>query len=159
MSSIAFSAITKMCKRRTYPSNNRRMHEGIGENHARNRALTAKILRASSFLATVKQDCLKFVRKCDKCQRFGELKHTPSKELHCSKVSWPFHKWRIDILSPFPLAPGQLKYLVVIIDYFTKWIKAEPLPTITTEKVRKFVWKRIISRYGIPHQLVSNNGI
>ena len=52
-----------------------------------------------------------------------------------------------------------MKYLVVVIDYFTKWIEAEPLPTITTEKVRKFVWKRIIYRYGIPRQLVSDNGI
>ena len=70
----------------------------------------------------------------------------------------PLHKWGIDILGSFPLALRQLKYLIVTIGYFTKWIEAEPWPTITTEKVREFIWKRIVCRYGIPPQLVSDNG-
>ena len=69
-----------------------------------------------------------------------------------------FHKQGIDILGPFPLALGQLKYLVVAINYFIKWIEAEPFPKIAMEKVRKFAWKRIICRYGIPSQLVTDNG-
>ena len=85
----------------------------------------------------MKHECLKFRQKCDKCQRFEELKHTPSKQLHCSKVSWPFNKWVIDILEPFSLALEQLKYLVVAINYFTKWIEVEPLPMITIEKSEK----------------------
>ena len=48
--------------------------------------------------------------------------------------------------------------MVVAIDYFSKWIEAEPLLAITMEKVRKFIWKRIICRYGIPCQLVSDSG-
>ena len=64
----------------------------------------------------------------------------------------------LDILRPFPLAPRQFKYLVVVIDYFTKLIEAKPLPAITMEKVRKFIWNRIICRYGISHrQLLSDN--
>ena len=78
--------------------------------------------------------------------------------MHYSKVSWPFHKWGIDILGPSPLVPRQLKFLVIAIDFFTKWIEVEPLPTIPTEKVGKFVWKRIICKYGVPHHLVSDNG-
>ena len=132
--------------------------EGIYGNHAKSRALTAKILRAHYLWPTMKENCLKFVKKCDKCKRFGELKHTSSEELHCLETSWSFHKWGIDILRPFPLAPGRFKYLVVAINYFTKWIKVEPLPTTMAEKVRKLVWKRIIFRYGVSHQLVSNNG-
>ena len=62
-------------------------HEGICGNHARSRALMTKILRASYFWPTMKQDYFKFVRKCDKCQRFRELKHTPSVELHYSETS------------------------------------------------------------------------
>ena len=60
--------------------------------------------------------------------------------------------------QPF-LAPGQSKYLVIAIIHFTKWIEAEPLPIITIEKVRKFVWKMIICTCGIPCQLVSDKGI
>nr|KYP47964.1 Transposon Ty3-I Gag-Pol polyprotein [Cajanus cajan] len=63
----------------------------------------------------------------------------------------------MDILEPFPPAEGQLKFLLVIIDYFTKWIEACPLAKITVENVQKFTWKSIICRFGIPHSLVTDN--
>ena len=61
-------------------------------------------------------------------------------------------------MGPFSTALRQLKFLVVGIDYFTKWVEAEPLATITEKSIRTFVWKNIICRYGIPRVLVSNNG-
>nr|KYP65221.1 Pol polyprotein [Cajanus cajan] len=65
----------------------------------------------------------------------------------------------MDILRPFPPARGQLKFLIVAIDYFTKWIEACPLAKIATENVQKFTWKNIICRFGIPHSLVIDNGL
>ena len=70
---------------------------------------------------------------------------------------WPFAQWGLDIMGPFPTAVRQLKLLVVGIDYFTKWVEAEALPTITEKNIRSFVWKNIICRYGIPRMLVSDN--
>nr|KYP50147.1 Pol polyprotein [Cajanus cajan] len=64
----------------------------------------------------------------------------------------------MDILGPFPPAKGQLKFLLVAVDYFTKWIEACPLAKITTENVRKFTWKNIVCRFGIPHTIVTDNG-
>nr|KYP76756.1 hypothetical protein KK1_021009 [Cajanus cajan] len=64
----------------------------------------------------------------------------------------------MDILGPFPPAKGQLKFFLVAIDYFTKWIKACPLAKITAENVQKFAWKSIICRFGILHSLVTDNG-
>ena len=61
-------------------------------------------------------------------------------------------------MGPFPIAVRQLKFLIVIIDYFTKLVEAEALATITEKNVRNFVWKNIICRYGIPRVFVSNNG-
>ena len=61
-------------------------------------------------------------------------------------------------MGPFPMALRQLKFLVIDIDYFTKWVEAEPLATITEKSIRTFVWRNIICRYGIPRVLVSNNG-
>ena len=61
-------------------------------------------------------------------------------------------------MGPFLVAVRQLKFLVVGIDYFTKWVEAETLATITKKNIRSFVWKNIICRYGIPRVLVSNNG-
>ena len=68
---------------------------------------------------------------------------------------WPFTQWGLDIMGPFPTTIRQLKFLVVNIDYFTKWVEAETLATITEKNVRNFVWRNIISRYGIPRVLIS----
>ena len=70
---------------------------------------------------------------------------------------WPFAQWGLDIMGPFPTTVRQLKFLVVDIDYFTKWVKAEALATITEKTVQSFVWKNIICRYGIPRVLVLDN--
>ena len=61
-------------------------------------------------------------------------------------------------MGPFPTALRQLKFLVVDINYFTKWVEAEPLATIMEKSIRTFVWRNIICRYGIPRVLVSDNG-
>ena len=64
----------------------------------------------------------------------------------------------MDILGPFPPAIGQQKFLIVAIDYFTKWVEAKPLVHITEHKDESFIWKLIICRYGLAHTLVTNNG-
>jgi len=61
-------------------------------------------------------------------------------------------------MSPFPIAMRQLKFLIVGIDYFTKWVKVEALATITKKNVQNFIWRNIICRYEIPKVLVSYNG-
>ena len=54
--------------------------------------------------------------------------------------------------------PFQCKFIIVAVEYFTKWAEAEPLATITEQKIRNFVWRAIICRFGIPRALVSDNG-
>ena len=61
-------------------------------------------------------------------------------------------------MGPVPTAVQPLKFLVVGIDYFTKWVEAEALATITEKNIQSFVWRCIICRFGIPTVLVSNNG-
>jgi len=51
-----------------------------------------------------------------------------------------------------------MKYLVVAIQYFTKWIEVEPVTQITTQKIQHFVWKNVVCGFGIPKRLVSDNG-
>ena len=81
----------------------------------------------------------------------------PSEELTLMTAPWPFAQWGLDIMGPFLIAVRQLKFLIVGIDYFTKWVEAEALATIT-KNVRCFVWRHIIYRYRIHRVLVSNNG-
>ena len=60
-------------------------------------------------------------------------------------------------MGPFLVAVRQLKFLIVRIDYFTKWVETEALATITEKNVRSFIWRHIICRYGVPRVLVSDN--
>ena len=60
-------------------------------------------------------------------------------------------------MGPFPLVVCQMKYLVVAIEYFTKWIEGEPVAQITTYKIQHFVWKNIVYCFGIPKRLVFDN--
>nr|XP_025631192.1 uncharacterized protein K02A2.6-like [Arachis hypogaea] len=62
------------------------------------------------------------------------------------------------LAKPFPTAPGQLWYLIVAIDYYTNWIEAEPLASITAAQCRKFLWRQVITRFGILEIVISDNG-
>ena len=64
----------------------------------------------------------------------------------------------MDIVGPFPKAVGNKKYLLVGTDYFTKWVEAELLANIKDVDAKKFVWKNIVTRFGVPLSLISDNG-
>ena len=52
---------------------------------------------------------------------------------------WPFVQWGIDIMGPLPIGRKQYKFLIIIINYITKWVEAEPIATITEAKITSFV--------------------
>nr|KYP48701.1 Pro-Pol polyprotein [Cajanus cajan] len=126
--------------------------------HIGGRALVYKVARAGYFWPSLRNDCINWVQKCDGCQRHATLHHSPAERLHSILSLWPFNKWGIDILGPFSIAVRQLKFLIVAVDYFSKWIEAEPVATISAEKVKTFLWKNVVCRYGVPQVLVSDNG-
>ena len=134
------------------------VHKGICGNHSGSRSLVHKLIRAGYYWPTIQKDAIAYVKTCDKCQRFDNLIWRPSEELTPMTTPWPFAQWGLDIMGLFPTAIRQLKFLVVGIDYFTKWVEAEALATITGKNVRSFVWKNIVYRYGIPWVLVLDNG-
>jgi len=120
--------------------------------------MTTRILRAGYFWLTMEADCHTFVKKCIPCQKHGNLIHQKQEQLHSILSLWPFAMWGMNILGPFFPGKGQVKFLIVAIDYFTKWIEAKPLATITAQQVQQFVWKDIICRYGVPHTIITDNG-
>ena len=113
----------------------REIHEGICGNHSGSRSLVHKIIRAGYYSPTILKDAQAYVRACDKCQRFSNLIRQPSEELTPLTAPWPFAQWGLDIMGPFPTTLRQLKFLVVGIDYFTKWVEAETLATITEKNI------------------------
>lgn len=61
-------------------------------------------------------------------------------------------------MGPFPLALGQPKFLIVSVNYFTKWIEAEAVAKITADRVKRFYWKKIICKFELPKTIVTDNG-
>uniref|UniRef100_A0A2N9GI24 Integrase catalytic domain-containing protein n=1 Tax=Fagus sylvatica TaxID=28930 RepID=A0A2N9GI24_FAGSY len=72
---------------------------------------------------------------------------------------WPFAQWGMDLVGPLPRATRNRRWLIVVTDYFTKWVKAEPLANIRDKDSIKFVWKNIITRFGVPKTIISDNGM
>ena len=62
-------------------------------------------------------------------------------------------------MGHFPKTVGNKKYLLVYTDYFTKWVEAEPPTNIRDVDAKRFIWKNIVTRFGVPYALISNNGL
>ena len=122
------------------------------------KSLVRKIMRTGYFWPTMQQDAAEFVRKCDSCQRYGNVQRVPGEQMTTISSPWPFAQWGIDIMGPLPQGKRQMKFLLVTIDYFTKWVEVEALAMITETKVHNFVWKNIVCRFGIPRTIISDNG-
>ena len=120
--------------------------------------LSKKTLRQGYYWPIMLKDATELVRKCKACQEHAKISHLPSKLLTSVTSPWPFQQWGLDILGPLPIGRAKCKFIIVVVDYFTKWDEAEPLATIIEHKVHKFVWRSIICRFGIPRSLVSDNG-
>ena len=63
----------------------------------------------------------------------------------------------MDIIGPFPKVARNMMWLLVSTDYFTKWVKVKPLANIRDVDAKRFVWKNIVTQFGIPYTLISNN--
>ena len=101
----------------------------------------------------------KYVKKYDQCQKYAPNIHQPRRVLNPLSSSWLFAQWGLDIVGPFPKAAGNKRYLLVGTDYFTKWVEAEPLANIKDVYAKKFVWKNIVIRFGVPCTLILDNGL
>jgi ribonuclease HI len=134
------------------------IHEGVCGGHTGGRSLAHRAIGQGYWWPYMQKDAAQYVKQCDKCQRFAPSIHQPAASLNPIASPWPFSQWGLDIVGPLPRAPGNRQWLIVATDYFTKWVEAEPLVHITDADSKRFVWKNIITRFGIPRVLVSDNG-
>uniref|UniRef100_A0A2N9HK66 Uncharacterized protein n=1 Tax=Fagus sylvatica TaxID=28930 RepID=A0A2N9HK66_FAGSY len=134
------------------------IHEGICGSHTGGRSLAHRAMSQGYWWPFMQSDAVRYVRKCDKCQRFAPKIHQPARELNPLSSPWPFAQWGLDIVGPLPRAPGNKRFLIVATDYFTKWVEAEPLSHIREVDTKRFLWKSIITRFGIPWAVISDNG-
>ena len=109
----------------------REVHEGVCENHIGARALAGKVLRQGYYWPIILRDATDLVRRCKICQEHAKISRLSYEPLTSITSPWPFQQWGLDILGPLAIGKGQCKFIIVVVDYFTKWAEAEPLATIT----------------------------
>ncbi|GKB33514.1 reverse transcriptase domain-containing protein [Tanacetum coccineum] len=136
----------------------REIHEGSCSMQARPRSLVAKAMRLGYYWPTMHQDAREMIRTCNDCQIHRPVPRNPQQPLTPITAPWPFSKWGIDIAGPFPKGPIEVKFLIVAMDYFTIWIEAKVMATITGNRVKKFMWDNIVCRFGLLREIVSDNG-
>ena len=102
------------------------IHQGVCEDHTGPRSLVNKAIQTGYFWPTMQVDAVELIKKCDRCQRYDNVQRIPAERLTTISSSWPFAQWGIDIVDPLPQGKGQVKFLLVSIDYFTKEIKFGP---------------------------------
>ncbi|GKU97770.1 hypothetical protein SLEP1_g10862 [Rubroshorea leprosula] len=112
----------------------REVHEGVCGSHVGARTLAHKVLRHGYYWPNMYKDATYFVQRCLKCQFFAHLTHQPAEELTTLVAPWPFAQWGLDLLGPFVKGVGGVTHLIVGVDYFTKWVEARPLSSITSKK-------------------------
>jgi len=134
------------------------IHEGTFGTHMNGHSMARKILRAGYFWMTMENDCCKHVRKCQKCQIYADNINVSPTALNVLSAPWPFSMWGIDVIGAIePKASNGHRFILVAIDYFTKWVKATSYSNVTRKVVTKFIRKELIYRYGIPERIITDN--
>ncbi|GKE52461.1 reverse transcriptase domain-containing protein, partial [Tanacetum coccineum] len=120
-------------------------------------SVVAKAMRLGYYWPTMHRDARDTIRTCNDCQIHRPMPRNSQQPLTPITDPWPFYKWGIDIAGPFPEGPGKVKFLIVAMDYFTKWIEAKAVATINGNQVKKFAWDNIVCHFGLPGEIVSDN--
>ena len=116
-----------------------------------------KVLQCGFFWPTIFRDAHLFVKACVRCQKVGGISRRDMMPMNPILVCDIFDVWGIDFMGPFPTSFG-FEYILVAVDYISKWVEAEATRTNDHSVVLKFVKKNIFARHGIPKAIISDGG-
>ena len=117
----------------------------------------AKVLQSGFFWPTLFKDANIYAMKCERCQKVGNITRRHEMPLNNILEVEVFDVWGIDFMGPFVPSYGNT-YILVAVDYVSKWVEAEALPTNDSKAVVKFLKKNIFTRFGTPRAIISDNG-
>jgi hypothetical protein len=128
--------------------------------HSGPRALAAKVICQGFYWPAIICAANRVTRSCEACPKFPPPPRSgnPSQFTKLIAHTWPLQCWGLDIAGPLPMAQGNLKFTFVTVEYFTKWIEARAVSTITSKTAQKFFWQNIVCRFGVPSELTVDNG-
>ncbi|KAM1271390.1 hypothetical protein ACFX2J_032214 [Malus domestica] len=107
----------------------------------------------------MEKDCKSYARGYEECQRHGPLQHVPSVPLNPVVKPWPFRGWAMDFIGQiYPASSKGHTFIIVATDYFTKWVEASVVKSITSAAVKFFIETKILYRFGVPETIVTDHG-
>jgi len=117
----------------------------------------AKVLESGFYWPTVFKDAHLWVKGCDECQRTGNISRRHEMPMNPIQEVEVFDVWGIDFMGPF-VSSYSNKYILVAVDYVSKWVEAAALPTNDAKGVIGFLRKNIFTRFGTPRAIISDGG-
>jgi len=117
-----------------------------------------KVLQAGLWWPTMFKDTQEFIGKCDPCQRVGNISRRNEMPQNPILEVEVFDVWGIDFMDPFNPSSYGNTYILVAVDYVSKWVKAIAAPTNDHKVVLKMFKPIIFPRYGIPKVVISDKG-
>jgi len=134
------------------------VHEGTFGTYMNGYSMARKILRAGYFWSTVKNDCCIHVKNYEKCQTYADNINVAPTTLNVLIAPWPFSMWGIDVIGAIePKASNGHRFIIVAIDYLTKWVEAASYANVTRKVVTRFIKRELIYRYGLPSKIITDN--
>ena len=116
-----------------------------------------KILQSGFYWPSLFKDAYAMCRSCDQWQRLKKLSRPNMMPLNPILVVDLFDDCGIDFMGPFPTSSGY-SYILVGVDYVSKWVEAIPCKTNYHRVVLKFLKENIFSRFGVPKAIISDGG-
>ncbi|GKE04365.1 reverse transcriptase domain-containing protein [Tanacetum coccineum] len=116
-----------------------------------------KVFDSGFYWPTIYRDAHDMVKSCESCQRQGKISQKDEMPQNAIQVCEIFDVWGIDYMEPFP-SSRRNKYILMAVDYFSKWFEAKELPTNDAQVVIKFL-KSLFARFGTPRAIISDHGI
>nr|GEW39629.1 putative reverse transcriptase domain-containing protein [Tanacetum cinerariifolium] len=113
-----------------------------------------KVFDSGFYWPSIYKDAFELVKHCDSCQRKEKVSQRDEMPQNFIQICEIFDVWGIDFMGPFPSSKGN-KYILVAVDYLSKWVEAKALPTNDTRVVVKFL-KSLFSQFGTPKAIISD---
>nr|GEW76205.1 reverse transcriptase domain-containing protein [Tanacetum cinerariifolium] len=131
-------------------------HSGPTEGHYGASYTANKVFNSGFYWPSIYKDAFELVKRCDSCQRQGKVSQKDEMQQNFIQIYEIFDVWGIDFMGPFPCSKGN-KYILVAVDYLSKWVEAKALPTNDARVVVKFL-KSLFSKFGTPKAIISDRG-
>ncbi|XP_073131632.1 uncharacterized protein [Henckelia pumila] len=126
--------------------------------HFSSKKTAAKIFKCGFYWPSLFKDTHSFCKSCENCQKMGSISKRNMMPLNPIMIIEIFDSWGIDFMGPFSLSFG-FTYILVAVDYVSKWIEAIACRTNDHKVVIKFLKKNIFSRFGIPRAIISDGEV